>query len=126
MKIDFEKIGIKGTSVKSVELRELVGADSEAAAARAVAPTSNGAAPVHGFLLNMRHNDQLLADAIVAVDGAPVVNPWFGFSTWNLRTRDFINLAYQRMNAITEDEAKRFLLATGLVPEQPTTPGSSS
>lgn len=118
MLIDFEKQKIKGTSVKSLELRELDGDASEAAAARVV---QKDMTQVHGFLLSRQHNEQLISDAIIAVNGQPVITPYLEWKKWNLRTREFVIAAYNKINSTTQAEIDDFFKALGLsdaAPEQ--------
>lgn len=109
--IDFVKMKIKGVSVKSLTMRELNGDDSEAAAARVVNANTN---MVHGFLISRAHNEQCIADSIVEVDGSPVITPYVDWKKWNLRTREFVLNAYNRMNGATQTEMDDFFVQTGL------------
>lgn len=112
MLIDFAKLKIKGTTVKSLVLRELIGDDSDAAAARVVASDMK---QVHGFLLSRAHTEQCIADAITHVNGDPIITPYLAWTKWNLRTREFVIAAYNRMNSTTEAELNDFFKQLGLV-----------
>lgn len=109
MLIDFEKMKIRGTSVRSVKLRELNGHDSEAAAARVA---STGA--THGFVIQMAHRDELVSEAIVQVNGADVVTPYVDWKGWNLRTREFVLEVHNKMNSTSAKELESFFVALGL------------
>jgi hypothetical protein len=98
----------QGCSVKSVTLRVMTGRDSLAAAMRSVDP-KGGPQPLMGFY----HRSNLLADAIVRVDGQPVVTPYVQWEDWNTRTQGFIEAAYDKLNGITKAEMDRFLAKHG-------------
>jgi len=116
MRIDFEKMGIRGTSIRSLELAELDGDASDAAAARVVAADMK---VTHGFLLSRAHTAQLIADSITHVNDEPVVTPYVKWQKWNLRTREYVISAYNRINSTTEKELDDFFIKLGLDAPQP-------
>lgn len=84
--------------VRSVTLEELDGEAEIAALERA-----NGS-PREG-------QEQLVAEAIVAVDGQEVVRPYVEWKRWKSRTRDFVRGAFNRLNSASPKEMEAFLQA---------------
>lgn len=119
MIIDFAKLKIKGTSVKTVTLRELSGPDNDAAVERVV--NSQTSSTTNGFLLGKAIAEQQLSDAIIEVDGVATVTPYLGWKSWNLRTQEYIRGAFNKMNAVDLKEMESFFQELGLVEK----PGSS-
>jgi len=74
--------------LESFELRETNGEDDIAAAERAAA--------AGGKSVTSYRND-VISEAFVSVNGEPVVSP-FGWRTWPSKTRDFVVLAFTKMN----------------------------
>lgn len=107
MHIDLSKY--KGLSIKSIDLKELIGEDSIAAAQRSVPRNGGGSA----FLVNVEHRNQMIADAITQVNGEPVIQPYLGWMKWNLKTQDFVVLAFDHMNSLTAKERDDFLAQIG-------------
>lgn len=107
----FDLTKYKNLSIKSFTLRELSGYDETAAYDRAFGPGQRAAA--------LTVQTQLIADAIVEVDGQPVVTPYVDWQKWSLRTRGFVTAAYQRLNDVTADEMADFAQAAfGEAPER--------
>jgi hypothetical protein len=55
--------------------------------------------------------EQLVAEAIVAVDGQEVVRPYVEWKKWTSRTRDFVRAAFNRFCSATPKEIDDFLKA---------------
>jgi hypothetical protein len=109
-KFDLSKY--KNVAIKSFELRELTGDSEMDAIARATDPS--GKAGINGMQLR----SQLVADAIVAVNGESVIQPYLDWQKWPLRTREFVANAFNAMNEVTKDEMSTFLEAAfGKPPE---------
>lgn len=96
----FDLTKYKGLSIRSFALRELDGADEIAAAERAT---------VDGKLDHARLREQLVADAIVEVNGETVTRPYFDWSKWNAKTRDFVRAAFTRLNDAEPGQLDDFL-----------------
>lgn len=107
---DFDISDFKGCSIRSFTLREMHGRDSIAAAQRSVKPGEPN--PIYGF----QHRSQIIADAIVRVNGADVPTPYVAWEDWNIRTQTFVERAYDEMNGVSKEEMERFLGRHGLKP----------
>ena len=84
--------------LESFALRETTGEDDLAAAERA---TASG-----GKALASYRND-VIAEAFVEVNGEPVVTP-YGWRRWPSKARDFVMLAFTRMNDAPVSELEDF------------------
>ena len=115
---DFDLSDFPGCSVESFTLRELRGHDSIAAAQRSVVPGEVN--PIYGF----QHRSQIIADAIVKVNGKEVHSPYLQWEDWNLRTQNFVEMAYDKMNGVAKEEMDRFLAKHGMKREA--TPAASA
>lgn len=74
--------------LESFELRETSGEDDIAAAERATAAGGKAAAS---------YRNDVIAESFVSVNGEAVVTP-FGWRSWPSKTRDFVGLAFTKMN----------------------------
>src|SRR5689334_13985441 len=81
----------KRVPLESFELRECIGDDMIAAAERAGAS-------------NVSLKNAMIAEAFIAVNGESVVAPFVGWSKWPLKVRDFVAIAFARMNDAATSE----------------------
>ncbi len=90
----------KGTPTRlpldSFELREVTGEDMVAAAER----TGNAS--------NMSLRDSMVAEAFISVNGESVAAPFVGWRKWSAKARDFVVLAYTKMNDASEADLADF------------------
>jgi hypothetical protein len=104
--VDFKQLGIEGLDVQSVTVRVVNGEDSLAAAARCL--TSDGK-EISGPLFGMMMRQQIVAQAIVEVDGKPVVGACcVQYPRWSNRTRDFVGEVFDFLNEASEEEKRDF------------------
>lgn len=87
-----------GCSVESFTIRRLTGADWYAAVDRASGPT--GIQPTDRAI---RHES--FADAVEAVDGEKVVQPYAGWRDWTVRTVEFMSAAFAAVNELSARDA---------------------
>lgn len=87
----------KGYNFKELIMRETCGLDEQIAAR--VADSRGEASNVAV---------EMVRRSIVAVDGAPVVQPFLQFDNWNTRTRQFVLKAYEQMNSVPEEDIAVF------------------
>jgi hypothetical protein len=88
----------KRVPLESFTLRETSGEDDIAAAERATVSGSKSA---------MSFRNDVIAEAFVAVNGDPVVTP-YGWRTWPSKARDFVLLAFTKMNDAPAGELADF------------------
>ncbi len=91
--------------IKSIEVRPMTGADTLVAAARCVTP---GGEPVVPELFGLMLRQQMIAEAIVAVDGKKCHGPCIQSVDWNARTREFVGETYDYVNGLSNDEREAF------------------
>jgi hypothetical protein len=93
-------------SIRSFALRELTGEDIVLAAERVAIGTAKVDDNTYGLLLR----NQMIAGAIVEVDGETVKGASCqAFLGWNVRTRDFVQRAFDHMNSVSDKERSDFL-----------------
>lgn len=101
-KFDLSKY--KNVAINSFELRELTGDNEVDAIARCTDPATGRAQ-----LTSVGLRAQLIADAIVAVNGEPVTGPYLAWQKWPLRTREFVAAAFDAMHEVNREEMQDFL-----------------
>lgn len=114
--VDLSKF--RGLDVKSFKVRVTNGNDTVDAAVRCV-PLDDK--PINNNLFGISMRQQILAAAIVEVDGKPITNPAGCQESigWNARTREFLGETYDYLNGLTQKEREDFqamLAASDAVP----------
>ncbi len=92
----------EGCNAKTITMRETSGIDEQSAAMEADA---------RGERTTIYQ--ELVRISVVEVDGAKVTQPFVELNSWNSKTRHLVNMAYQAMNDIKEDDVKTFLKSAG-------------
>jgi hypothetical protein len=108
-------------SVKSFDIEELNGQDELDAVARA----TMGGQLTTLTALQVTQTEQLIAQSISKVNGEPVMRPYTAWRDWTIRTRELVQVAYNRVNSVSIKEQKDFLATHFGEGEQPASPGSS-
>ncbi len=93
----FLDLGRYGLEIDNITLKTTTGQDEIMAEQRAA---GRGA---HAFL------EELMADAIVAVNGERVVTPYVQWKEWSTRTRAFVRAAFNQLNDASKEEIRDFL-----------------
>ena len=114
---DFDISKYSEVDIRSFTLQVMTGNDSLDATARAV---GKGDRPNPMVTFAARSN--LIADAIVKVDGQDVVRPYIEWESWSLRTQTFVERAFDALNSVTKVEMDDFLSSHGLMPKEATAP----
>lgn len=84
------------TRLESFTLREIDGTDEEYAVTRARETGSNIA-------------EEMIRISVVAVNDAPVSQPYLQMGKWNARARSLLATAWREMNAVSDREEAAFL-----------------
>lgn len=117
---DFDVSKYPEMDIKGFTLQIMTGNDSLDATARAV---GKGDKPNPMLTFSARSN--LIADAIVRIDGQDVIRPYVQWEDLSLRTQTFIEKAFDCINGVTNGEMEDFLVSHGLKPsktQDPTAP----
>ena len=81
----------------SISIRVLTGDDEVAAAARAFAAHGQGTSQIH-------LSEAELADAVVAVNGAPLPSPFLGLSKWDAPVLSLVRRLFRKLNDLPNDQ----------------------
>lgn len=95
----------RGMDVDSFGIVTISGEDVIRAAERCLPP--DGKAP-DSNLFNILLRQQVIAGAIVEVNGKPVKGTCQASVQWGSRTREFVGRAFDYMNGVTKDEIEDF------------------
>lgn len=95
----------RGVDVESFTVKDITGDDITRAAERCL-PT-NGQ-PIDGNLFNLLLRQQVIAGAIVEVDGVAVKGTCQASIGWNARTREFAGRTFDYVNGVSDKERELF------------------
>lgn len=109
---DFDISRYPDVDIRTFTLQIMTGNDSLNATARAV---GRGDRPNPMITFTSRSN--LIADALVKVNGEEVIRPYVVWEEWSLRTQTFVERAFDRLNSVTQTEMDDFLSRHGLTPK---------
>lgn len=116
MHIDLSEYGLE---IQSFDMRRLTGVDSDAALERIISDKIK-----HGYVLNTKHKEAMIADAITHVNGVPVVNPFVQWQSYGLKLQEFIVATFDFLNIVPASVMETFLgkLKGGGSTQKTTTP----
>lgn len=120
----FDLSGFKGLDIESFAMIETTGEDTILAAERCAMPDGS---KVDENTFNILLRNQMIAGAIVEVDGEPVKGASCqAFLGWSSRTRQFVMKTFDFMNSVNESEQAAFQkLLEAPASEEPNTVGQS-
>ena len=102
--LKLERFKLEEGDPKTVTLVTLSGEEEILASDRAWAGAGGQTTPA-------RIEEEYIAQAIVEVDGQPVMPPFVPWKKWSGRCRDFVRAAFHRMGSASPKDLKDFLAA---------------